>query len=142
MDCRKCCSYLIDPTRWPFLEDDEYERFKQYAITVNIHGNDHRVVSCLGGRCSMLRYNGEGCVGEKNKPKDCRLFPFLVKDGQMVISLYCPDAVRLLQSLNRGEEEAVRFYNEAKEIINNASEGFIRHHEWYTKDFRFWCVVK
>jgi hypothetical protein len=66
----------------------------------------------------------------------------MVKNGQLIIHLTCPDAVRMAQILAAGDSEAQAFFKQAKDIIMRASERYLRYLEWQTKGFKFFCVVE
>ncbi len=136
----------------PYLSENEVVRFKEFSARIKLGGHDTWVLKPVNSRCPLWSYE-DHCTRYGERPLDCRLYPFMVKDDNMIIHLTCPDAVRLLNLLDADfpfyvspfrtpDVEAERFYINAKDIILNASEKYLRYLEYQTKDFRFYCVVK
>lgn len=152
--CFRCCIHFTKLWMSPYLNKDEAVLFQnlasqilgegQYVVQAEMEGQEYTVINTkLTYRCPLWSFDSEKhCQIYEQRPLDCRLYPFLLKDGKMIIHLTCPDAVRMLQLLDAGDLEAENFYKQAKKIIAEASEDYLRYLEWNTKDFRFYCVIK
>lgn len=144
-NCFRCCCHFTEDWMGPYLNLTELdaEIFKDFAVRISVEDQEYTVLKPVGNRCPLWTYNGKNhCTVYEQRPTDCRLYPFLLKDGELIIHLTCPDAVRFLQLLSAGDAEAILFYYDAQHIIKKASERYRRYLEYQTKDFRFYCVVK
>lgn len=151
--CFRCCTHFTELWMSPYLNRDEAALFQElasrilgkgeYVIQVKVGDQECTVINTtLDQRCPLWSPDSKKrCRIYESRPLDCQLYPFLVKDGRMIIHLTCPDAVRVLQLLDAGDREAVAFYQKAKHIIETASESYLKYLEYQTKDFRFFCVV-
>ncbi len=143
-NCFRCCCHFTKDTMGPFIRTDEiYQIGSQNVHKVKFSGIDEpmTVMKRKDNRCMAWSYE-EHCTIYSVRPVDCLLYPFMVKDGNMIIHLTCPDAVRILQLIDAGNAKAERFYLNAKDIIMRASEKYLRYLEYQTKNFQFYCVVK
>lgn len=152
-NCFRCCTHFTKDWMGPYLSsaspwyssrnESELEVFSKFATQIMIEGREYTVLKPINSRCPLWTYGEKNhCLMYEQRPTDCRLYPFLLKDGQLIIHLTCPDAVRFLQLLSAGNAEAILFYYDAQHIIKKASERYRRYLEWQTKDFRFYCVVQ
>lgn len=144
-NCYRCCTHFTKIWMGPYLNLSEIEvkELKKFSTRILIEGQEYTVLKPVENRCPLWTYTGKNhCRVYDVRPQECRLYPFLVKNGEMIIHLTCPDAVRMLQLLDAGDVEAERVYKDAKNIIANASEKHLRFLEWQTRNFQFYCVVK
>lgn len=142
-NCFRCCCHFTEDSMVPYLDKAEAEVFKKFATQIMIEEREYTVLKPVNARCPLWTYGGKNhCSMYKQRPTDCQLYPFLLKDGELIIHLTCPDAVRFLQLLSAGDAEAILFYYDAQHIIKKASGRYRRYLEYQTKDFRFYCVVK
>ncbi len=142
--CYRCCTHFTKATMAPFLQEQESLSIGNgyfYKVEMCETAEKITVMKRKNNRCIAWSYE-EHCTIYSSRPLDCRLYPFTVKDDNMIIHLTCPDAVRLLNLLDAGDVEAERFYINAKDIILNASEKYLRYLEFHTRSLRFYCVVK
>ena len=142
--CFRCCTNFINEATAPFLQSNEIHSIPSsyfHKVKIPDAGIEVCVMKRENNRCIAWSYN-EQCTIYHRRPLDFRLYPFLLKNGEMIIHLSCPDAVRALQLLDCGDPEAVKAYEEAKIIIFNASATYLKYLEWQTKNFKFYCVVK
>ena len=150
-NCYRCCTHFTEDWMGPYLNKNEakLQIFKKFATSFHLSvagSTGHHIITVIKpveNRCPLWTYSGKNhCTVYEQRPTDCQLYPFLLKDGELIIHLTCPDAVRFLQLLSAGDVEATRFYYNAQHIIKKASERYRRYLEYQTKDFRFYCVVK
>lgn len=144
LQCFRCCAHFTKDTMGPFIQQDEKQLIgHEYFHEVEFCeiGEEMTLMKRKNNRCIAWSYE-EHCTIYSVRPADCRLYPFMLKDGNLIIHLTCPDAVRVLQMIDAGDAEAERFYLNAKDILMRASEKYLRYLEYQSKDFKFYCVVK
>ena len=140
-NCFRCCTHFIEDWRCPYLSENEAERFKEFSTEIRLGDVNIQVLKPVNNRCPLWSYE-DHCTRYDERPMDCRLYPFMVKNGRIIVHLSCPDAVRMLQLLVAGDSEAQAFFRQAEDIIMRASERYLRYLEWQSNGFKFYCVVE
>lgn len=141
--CYRCCTHFTKDTMAPFVQEDEkkligHENFHQVEFPEI--GETMTLMKRKNDRCIAWSYE-EHCTIYPARPADCMIYPFTVKNGDMIVHLTCPDSVRLLNLVDAGDINAGRLYTIAKSVILNASEKYLTYLEYQTRNLKFYCVV-